>query len=307
MCYSAQLKAEFATYERYGGHLNIHAFVDLYGHRFDFPIYVARALDFWFDDLAGEDAARIREMVDRYKRQKVEEWTQELFKQRRRLVDAERVLVSDAPEKKLEKAGNERRIASNKVERLMTWIEDAKRTQRESRDGRIYPNYFAPVLVEIDGQRQILPMRYGCRLAGKPASYDRKYPGTYNARRDNLEGFWKGAFGKTHGIMIATAFFEHVERDGQDTVLKFSPNNGQDMLVACLWSRWTKDGEPDLLSFAAITDEPPVEVAAAGHDRCIIPIKPENLDAWLKGGSPEDMYKLLDDRERPYYEHKLAA
>ena len=52
------------------------------------------------------------------------------------------------------------------------------------------------------------------------------------------------------------------------------------MLVACLWSH-RQEGEESLLSFAAITDEPPAEVAAAGHDRCIIPIKPENPDAWL--------------------------
>ena len=36
-----------------------------------------------------------------------------------------------------------------------------------------------------------------------------------------------------------------------------------------------------LLSFAAITDEPEHEVAAAGHDRTIINIKPEHVDAWL--------------------------
>ncbi|WP_187610445.1 hypothetical protein [Paraburkholderia sp. 31.1] len=37
----------------------------------------------------------------------------------------------------------------------------------------------------------------------------------------------------------------------------------------------------DLLAFAAITDAPPREVAAAGHERCIIPIKPEHIDARL--------------------------
>lgn len=77
----------------------------------------------------------------------------------------------------------------------------------------------------------------------------------------------------------------------------------------CLWSRWTAPGEPDLLSFAAITDEPPPEIAAAGHDRCIIPIKPENVDAWLNPdrSNLEAMYAILDDRDRPYYEHRLAA
>ena len=69
--------------------------------------------------------------------------------------------------------------------------------------------------------------------------------------------------------------------------------------------------EPDLLSFAAITDDPEPEVAAAGHDRTIINIKPEHVDAWL---NPERtnlaaQYAILDDRARPYYEHRwmLAA
>ncbi|CAB3794589.1 hypothetical protein LMG27177_03669 [Paraburkholderia fynbosensis] len=81
------------------------------------------------------------------------------------------------------------------------------------------------------------------------------------------------------------------------------------MHVACLWSRWSAPGQPYLLSFAAITDEPLPEIAAAGHDRCIIPIKPKNLDAWLNSDpkSLDAMYAILDDRERPYYEHRLAA
>ncbi len=81
------------------------------------------------------------------------------------------------------------------------------------------------------------------------------------------------------------------------------------MLVACLWSRWSAPGEPDLLSFAAITDEPPAEVAAAGHDRCVVPIKEHNLDAWLQPDPTnlEAQYAILDDRQRPYFEHRLAA
>ena len=58
-----------------------------------------------------------------------------------------------------------------------------------------------------------------------------------------------------------------------------------------------------------LTDEPPPEVAAAGHDRCIILIKPENINAWLNP-DPKNLpalYAILDDRERPYYENRLAA
>ena len=92
-------------------------------------------------------------------------------------------------------------------------------------------------------------------------------------------------------------------------MLEFRPDPPQDMLVACLWSHWTGPDGEELLSFAAITDDPPPEVAAAGHDRCIIPIKPGHLDTWLNP-DPANLaaqYAILDDRERPYYGHRLAA
>ncbi|RUL78811.1 hypothetical protein [Dyella choica] len=49
--------------------------------------------------------------------------------------------------------------------------------------------------------------------------------------------------------------------------------------------------------------EPPAEVATAGNDRCIIPIKPGNLDAWLNPnhGDLAASYAILEDRPRPYY------
>jgi putative SOS response-associated peptidase YedK len=80
------------------------------------------------------------------------------------------------------------------------------------------------------------------------------------------------------------------------------------MLVVCLWSRWSASGEPDLLSFAGVTDEPPPEVAAAWNDRCIVPIKPENFDRWLSPDASDlaTQYAILDDRDRPLYEHKLT-
>jgi len=60
-----------------------------------------------------------------------------------------------------------------------------------------------------------------------------------------------------------------------------------------------------------VTDEPPPQVAAVGHDRCISPIKHENIDAWLNLNPDrhnlQAQYAIPDDRERPCYEHRLAA
>jgi len=51
------------------------------------------------------------------------------------------------------------------------------------------------------------------------------------------------------------------------------------------------------------------ELAAACHDRTIIDIKPEHLDAWLNP-APDDLatlYAIFDDKRHAYYEHRLAA
>ena len=96
-----------------------------------------------------------------------------------------------------------------------------------------------------------------------------------NARRDNLEKFWNEQFGHHHAVMVVESFYENVQlhvkerrelaagETEQNIVLEFTPNPPQPMLIACLWSHWTDPHEPDLCGFAAITDEPPPDVAAA--------------------------------------------
>lgn len=94
----------------------------------------------------------------------------------------------------------------------------------------------------------------------------------------------------------------------ENVVLEFRPKPAQDMVIACLWNE-SFEGDRRLLSFAAVTDEPAPEVAAAGHDRTIIQIKPEHIDAWLtpQGRSEEELQAILGDRPQAFYEHKLAA
>ena len=66
--------------------------------------------------------------------------------------------------------------------------------------------------------------------------------------------------------------------------------------------------ELDLVSFAAITNEPEPEIAAVGHDRTIIKIRPEHLDAWLNPfGDLGAMYSIFDVKQHPYYVHREFA
>jgi putative SOS response-associated peptidase YedK len=320
MCYSAEVQEDYRWYIRtFGAKIDIADFVHLYTARLaDSRIRIPKAMDAAFANPKVDDERKVKSLIDEYNTRQVAKLEQELFKQKKRLADAERTLQT----KGTKKAQEDKRIATDKIAWSLAKLNDLRRAELKDKDSRIFPGWYAPVMVLQDGKKVIRPMRYQCRPAGKPVFYDTKYPGTYNARRDNLEGFWKSQFGHTHGIMVVSAFYENVSlhmmqqrelapgEKEQNVVLQFKPRPRHDMLIACLWSHWKgKAGEPDLLSFAAITDEPPAEIAAAGHDRCIIPIKPENVDAWLNP-VPErigDLYRILDDRDRPYYEHAMAA
>ena len=319
MCYSAQVWQNYRKYVRaYGADIAFEDFVRLYFDRqANAKLKIAKAMDAAFSDPQNDDERKIKALIDEFNGQQTTKLEQEVFKQRKRLADAERTLQANITRAVTES----RRIATDKIAWAMGKLADLRRTELNGEDSRIFPGWYAPVMVVENGRRVLKPMRYQCRLAGKPAFYDIKFPGTYNARRDSLGGFWKEQFGVSHGIVVANAFFENVSRhrmEGRDlapgekeenVILEFRPRPTQDMLIACLWSGWQAAGEPDLLSFAAITDEPPAEVAAAGHDRCIIPIKPENVEAWLnpEASNLATMQAILDDRERPYYEYRLAA
>lgn len=306
MCYSAQIYAEFKLFQRqFGAVMDIETYVATFwpGETRQPRAKAPRAL---IGELEEIGPPELREALLAQDHADIAELEAELFALRRRVGDAQRSLQV----KVTKKAQEDVRIGTNKGKAARRRLDILKGLASDN--DRVFPGMYAPVMVWENGQRVVKPMRYQCRPCGKPAFYDRKFPGTYNARRDNLEGFWAGQFGISHGIMVATRFYENVEGpDGKNRVLEFTPRDGEPILVACLWSHW-KDPtgqEPDLLSFAAITDEPEPEVAAAGHDRTIINIKPEHIDAWLnpEPGNLAALQAIFDDKRHPYYEHRIAA
>ena len=295
-----------------GAEMDIDQFVEIFGARVsDNSIRIPRAVERWFDEPPFHEKKtdaerRIKSYIDQYRSAEITKLEREVFAQKKRLADAERALAS----KPTKAAAESQRIATNKIEQALTRLERLKATQPHPEEARIFPLHYAPIVMQVGDKRLLRLARYHCRLPGEAAFIDRKLPGLYNARRDSLGKYWKGLFGASHAVMLVDSFFENVDRAGKNEVLHFIPRPAGTMLIACLYAEW-KDpkGGAQLLSFAAITDEPPPEVAAAGHDRMIINLKAEHLDTWLspQGRSLDELQKILGDRQAPYYEHEVMA
>ena len=307
MCYSAMVEADYRNYLRMtGAEMDLDQWREIYGLRVENRgIRIPRGLDRNFDEPRSPKEQAIKDLIDQYRNSEAAKLETELFALKKRLADAERKLQV----KETKAAANDKRIATDKIAKAFERLPLLKGTQPHALDGRVFPQNYAPVVIADQGRNVVRLARYHCRQAGKPPSIDNQFPGLYNARRDNLEKFWRNEFGHAHAVMLVHSFFENVDRDGKNVVLHFVPRPANLMLIACLYAEWSNPKGERLLSFAAITDEPPTEVRAAGHDRMIVNLQPANLQRWLTPTerSTGELHAILEDRQRPYYEHQVAA
>ncbi len=318
MCYSAQVIQMARKLNRQLGiRLDYDEIEKLFFRRIEDPgINISRGFEANFDDPVTDQERRIKGAIDEHRSRVASKMEKDLFTQKTRLVNAQRSLST----KETKKAREDVRIATTKIDTLSAKLGRLRSSEPNDEDNRIFPFVYAGVIIKKDGQNLLTPMRYHCRPAGKAAFIDRQFPGLYNARRDNLEKFWGEQFGSHHAILVIESFYENVKRHTmehralsagereENVVLQFKPEPAQIMYVACLWSHWTDPREPDLRGFAAITDEPPADVAAAGHDRCIINLKPEHLERWLapENRSAAELQTMLSDRAIPVFQHAVS-
>jgi putative SOS response-associated peptidase YedK len=320
MCYAAMARPDLEECLReYDATLDVNAFELLFWERVNNPkagIKFPIAIDRYFLQSKNKNEARIRDAIKAYREAKMPQWQQEVFKQRKRYADAQRALEV----KHTKTAEKELGIASRLIERHLGWLNSFKTMTNEADDTAVHSMNYAPIIVQTEQGRMLTAMRYHCRLAGKPSSIDRALPGLYNARKTSLQDWWAPIFGVRHAVFLMMGFRENVKRHDmehrelmpdeapENVVLQFVPQTHQPMMVPCVWDRWDHDGNV-LNSFALITDDPPPEVAAAGHDRCPINLTRTAAESWLspRRKTVEGLLDLLEDRQRPLYEYFQAA
>jgi putative SOS response-associated peptidase YedK len=318
MCYAALVAADLRRLEReLGSRIDFAAFQRVYEARLGDPkaFKIPIALDRQFLGMNEASASPIATAITEYRKLRTSEWQTEIFEQRRRHADAERKLA-----KKITKAAQkDLQVSTDKIEQRLKWLNDFRDAESSDEDAVMYPMHYGPLIIETDGERKIMPMRYHCRLPDHTPDLDKRLNGNYNARIDSLDGWWRPVFGRNHGVLVLNAFRENVklhrtqqrellpDEKEQNVVLQFDPDDAEPMLVPCIWARWQR-GDEVLNSMALITDEPPEEVQRAGHDRCPINLTREAAVAWLKphGRSSAELFEILGQRHRPLYKHRVA-
>jgi hypothetical protein len=151
MCYSAQIWADYKKYVRvYGVELSIKDFYDIFWRRVaDSKVKIPKAMEAAFLDPWTDEEFDIKKAIEAFNAEQLTKLEQELFKQRRRLADADRTLAT----KTTKAAVENQRIAADKIQTALGRLIDIGRGTLEDRDSRIFPGHFAPVLVMENGKR----------------------------------------------------------------------------------------------------------------------------------------------------------
>ncbi len=174
-------------------------------------------------------------------------------------------------------------------------------------ENRIYPNYYAPVIIKPQNDRIILPMRYRMRPSDAIEEVPSKY-NMFNARLDSLENrkSWNRIFMRRHGLFPFTKFYEWVEKDDKKKLIMFYPKDREILWAPCLYDYY-QDEKESFHSFALITTDPKDEVMEMGHDRCPLFLKEKHIEKWLKpeASSKDEIYSILKEQEEVYYLNKF--
>lgn len=325
MCYSAMVEQDMKVLRtRYKAEISKELYADIFSRRLNGEkINIGRAMERPFLNSEAPEDEEIAKTIRIWHDIEITRLQSELFKQKKRLADAERSITTG---KITKKALNDQRVAKAKIEKFLPdIIKHQKLGIPLESDGRIFPfHYFSMLTLNKNGQKIIMPVRYHMRPHDKDENFDREFDGCYNARFDNLTrvAWWKEALGKRHGIILVKKFYENVDpaiyakknklpaedKKKKNIILCFEPDDTEYMFIPTLWDIWKKKGHPDLYSGALITDEPAPEIAATGHDRTPIFLKESAIDRWLAAkGTLAEIKESLSEREFPHYSHKLVG
>lgn len=307
MCYSAMIEADLRKLQKkFNVKIDWESFDEAYNIRMKYDqAMIPSGLDSYIIKNAETPLQkRLAKMAKEHYKGEIEKFSAKLKKYEQDVLDFEAKL----------KAGSKAKDLKTKLEKRRETVEwhkekiDYYERIEETGAPRVFPNFYAPVIIKDGKEELIRLMRYHlCPKNGKELNAFQY--NLFNARRDKLleSRTWKPVFGKKHAIFPFLRFYESVEgKNGEAKIIYFEPRDQDIMWSAAIYEE-SKIAPGLIRSFAAITDEPPPEVSAAGHDRCPVFLSEDKFERWLEPQeSPLELVELLTSVVPAYFEHTAA-
>lgn len=175
----------------------------------------------------------------------------------------------------------------------------------------VLPGQIAPgLLLNRDGERELVPMQFGLAKAGAKVLFDRKWPNN-NARVEKYDQWpWKVPFQQHRCVVPLSEFREPCYwGDPAGAEVYFRPVDGDYLGVAGLYSVWSGTGGDDLVTMTFLLRPASEYVMEHGHHRQPFFIHEAGFDTWMEPGNRDAKESLAVLREfvhEPPLEYEVA-
>ena len=175
----------------------------------------------------------------------------------------------------------------------------------------VVPGHLAPgLLLNRDGDRELVPMQFGLAKLGAPEPFDRKWPNN-NARIEKYDKWpWKVPFQQHRCVVPLSEFREPCywgETAGSEVY--FKAVDADYLGVASLYSVWTSPDGEDLVTMTFLLRPASEYIMEHGHHRQPFFIEEAGFDAWMEPGkrdAKESLAILREYAHEPPLEYKVA-
>ncbi len=163
----------------------------------------------------------------------------------------------------------------------------------------IAPTAIIPVLVQIDGERAIVPMRWG--LIPSWHSVGQTLGLLNNAKIETVDTkpSFRAPFKRHRCLIIANGFYEWDSSTKPKQPYYFHMKDDAPIAMAGIWDRWVSEDKS--VESCCIITEPANKIVSNVHDRMPALIIPDDIDAWLKSSSQDiNILKELASKNESY-------
>ena len=160
----------------------------------------------------------------------------------------------------------------------------------------ICPTDTIDTVVERDGKRDLVPMRWGL----VPWWWKKKIkemPATFNARAETVadKPMFRDAFKRSRCLIPASGYYEWQATPTGKQPFYYTTCDGSALTIAGLWDEW-KDRETNLPLMSCtmiVTDAN--DLASKIHDRMPVLLVPKDFENWLTGKAGIDLFRPAPD------------
>jgi putative SOS response-associated peptidase YedK len=157
----------------------------------------------------------------------------------------------------------------------------------------ICPTTSIDAVIERDGTRELLPMRWGLIPSWWSKPLKEMKVATFNARAETVadKPVFRDAFKRTRCLIPASGYYEWQDTPEGKQPFYFTRRDGEPITIAGLWDVWHDKQARETIKSCAMIITDANQFVAEVHDRMPVVLEPDQFEPWLSGGAGAELLK----------------